>query len=100
MSHCEEVPVPQFSHLSDDVPEWDFVHEALKKSSESDQSMFEGSSSKPEQFNEEELSDLIRDLNLSKENSEVLTSRLKGKKCLNPGTKVTFYRTRESELLP
>ena len=43
---------------------------------------------------------LIRDLNLSKEASEVLASRLKDKKCLSVGTKVTFYRTRKSDLLP
>ena len=59
------------------MPEWDFVHEASENSSESDQTLFEGSSSRPEQYNQEELSDLMRDLNLSKEYSEVLASTLK-----------------------
>ena len=99
--HCEDIPLPQFCHLPEKPSEWDFVHQALESSSESDvSSIFEESSTTPKQFNQEELSDLIRDLNLSKEASEVLASRLKDKKCLSVGTKVTFYRTRESDLLP
>ncbi|CAB3235597.1 unnamed protein product [Arctia plantaginis] len=46
-----------------------------------------------------ELNDLIRDLNLTKEQSELLASRLKEKKVLAPNTKVTIYRTREKDLL-
>ena len=46
-----------------------------------------------------ELNDLVRDLTLSKELSEVLASRLNEKKCLGPGTKITFYRYREQKLL-
>jgi hypothetical protein len=46
------------------------------------------------------LSDLIRDLNHSKESSELLASRLKEKNVLHPGTKITFYRRREKDLLP
>jgi hypothetical protein len=45
-------------------------------------------------------SDLIRNLNLSKEFSEFLASRLKEKNVLHPGMKVTFYRRRERGLLP
>ena len=99
--HCEYIPVSQFSHLPEKPSEWDFVHQASESCSESDvSSIFEESSTSPKQFNQEKLSDLIRDLNLSKEASEVLASRLKDKKCLSVGTKVTFYRTRESDLLP
>lgn len=50
-------------------------------------------------FDQNELNDLIRDLNLSKEQSELLASRLKEKKCLAPHTKITTYRTREKDLL-
>ena len=56
-------------------------------------------SSNPEVFNQLELNDLIRDMNLSKENSELLASRLKEKHLLDSGTSVCFYRTREHELL-
>ena len=44
-------------------------------------------------------SDLIRDLSLSKESSEVLASRLKDQNILQDGTKITFYRTREKEFV-
>jgi hypothetical protein len=53
-----------------------------------------------ERFDQNELSDLIRDLNLSKESSELLVSRLKENNVLHPGTKITFYRRREKDLLP
>jgi hypothetical protein len=53
-----------------------------------------------ERFDHNELSDLIRDLNLSKNSSELLASRLKEKNVLQPGTKITFYRKRERDLLP
>jgi hypothetical protein len=44
-----------------------------------------------ERFDQNELSDLIRDLNLSKDSSELLVSRLKEKNVLQPGAKITFY---------
>ena len=56
-------------------------------------------SSEPILFNPEELSDLIRDLNLSKESSELLASRLNDRNLLQQGTKITFYRTRDNEFL-
>jgi DNA gyrase/topoisomerase IV subunit B len=46
------------------------------------------------------LGDLIRDLNLSKESSELLASRLKEKNVLHPGMKITFHQTRGKDLLP
>lgn len=47
-----------------------------------------------------ELSVLFRDLNLSKEFSELLASRLKEKNVLQSRRKITFYRRREKDLLP
>ena len=52
-----------------------------------------------ERFDQNELSDLIRDLNLSKDSSKLLASRLKEKNVLQPGKKITFYRRREKDLL-
>jgi hypothetical protein len=51
-------------------------------------------------FDQNELSDLIRDLNLSNESSELHISRLKEKNVLHPGMKITFYRRSEKDLLP
>ena len=50
-------------------------------------------------FNQWELSDLARDLNLSKLSSELLDSRMQEKRLLHAGTSVTFYRYREKDLI-
>jgi len=51
----------------------------------------------PSLFNQAEINDLIRDLNLPKQSSELLASRLQEKHVLHPGTNITFYRNREQE---
>ena len=56
--------------------------------------------STPVLFDQQNLSDLIRDVGLSKESSEVLASRLKDRNLLQHGTKITFYRTRDKEFVP
>lgn len=45
---------------------------------------FEGMSNEPKRFSQNELDDLVRDLNLSKQASELLASRLKEKNCFPP----------------
>jgi len=45
------------------------------------------------------FNDLVRDLGLSKENSELLACRLWERNPLQPRTNVTYFRKRESELL-
>jgi len=57
-------------------------------------------SSLPQLFSQGERNDLARDLNLSKESSELLALRLKQKNLLQPGTLITFYRKRNIEFLP
>ena len=47
---------------------------------------------KPHLISQEDLNDLVRDLNLTKSNSELLASRLQQWNLLAPDTKVTFYR--------
>lgn len=62
----------------------------------SDSDIEEIASTEPKPFTQE---DLIRDLELPKESAEVLACRLKEKNLLASGTKVTFYRAREQDLL-
>ena len=45
------------------------------------------------EFSQKEVSDLVRDLGLSKQNSMLLASRLKSKNVLSVGTKVNFSFT-------
>lgn len=51
-------------------------------------------------FNQSELNDLVRDLNLPKESAELLGSRLKEKKVLAEGTYFSWYWHRQKELVP
>ena len=96
--HSEEVPIPTFLQL----PELCEDEHCASNSFDTNKvdSDYEGEASIPQQFNQDELNDLTRDLNLSKETSELLASRLKDKNLLEQGTKITFYRTREKDLLP
>ena len=72
------------------------VDAALSYSSESE---LEGAVATPLRFNQDELYDLIKDLNLSKETYEVIATWLK-KKNLQPDTNNTCYCTRENVVLP
>jgi hypothetical protein len=51
----------------------------------------------PQLFTQIELNDIVRDLGLTKEKSEVLGSRLKEKNLLAPGTTFYWFRNREKE---
>ncbi|GBL93711.1 hypothetical protein AVEN_166756-1 [Araneus ventricosus] len=51
----------------------------------------------PQLFAQMELNDLVQDLGLSKEPTEILGSRLKGKKMLAAGTCTALYGNREQE---
>ena len=56
-------------------------------------------STNPKPFNQGQLNDLVRDLNLSKESSELLASRLDEHDVLDSETKISFYRNRNDLLL-
>jgi hypothetical protein len=51
----------------------------------------------PHPLSQAQLNDLVRDLGLSKEKSELLGSRLKENNLLGPGTLFSWYRHREQE---
>ena len=53
----------------------------------------------PRPFNQNKLNDLIRDFGLSKTSSKILASRLNEKNLVTKDTKVSYYRTREKDLL-
>ena len=98
--HSHEVPIPTFHQLpelEDGQCSSDQYSDNNLNEGDGD---YEGMSSVPQRFRQEELNDLVRDLNLSKAASELHASRLNGKNLLERGTKITFYRTREKNLLP
>jgi len=55
------------------------------------------SSNEPHLLTQGDLNDIVRDLNLSKKQAELLSSRLKGGNLLRQDTKVCFYRGRHEE---
>ena len=54
----------------------------------------------PQQFNQSELNDLVRDLDLSKQATGILASRLNEKHVLHSSAKASFYRKRDELYLP
>jgi len=100
--HSEELPVPDFEGLPQ--LESSLSSEEVDVSIDSDNTLadndFPPSLLSPQLFSQGELNDLTRDLNLSKESSELLASMLKEKNLLKPGTLITFYRKRHEEFLP
>jgi hypothetical protein len=54
-------------------------------------------STEPHKINQSELNELVRDLNLSKGQAELLASRLKRWNLLGKGTKICYYRHRQHE---
>lgn len=97
--HDNDIPVPVFSVLPEiDYSESEDEAMAVGGDANAADSDFEQQCS--QQFSTGELSDLIRDLNLSKRDSELLASRLKEKNCVTSDVRITWYRTREKSLLP
>ena len=81
--HSEKIPVPTFTELSEiDDEELGLFFDSSQTDEDSELD-FQPSSSfseRPLLFNQSELNDLVRDLNLSKHASELLASRLQEKK--------------------
>ena len=103
--HCEEVPIPVFSSSPKLVSNDDLFAETEEVNS--DDSNYSDSvsdtiaewQSKVKPFSQSQLNDLVRDLALSKEVSEVLASRLNEHGILDSKTKITFYRQRDKRLV-
>ena len=98
--YCAEVPVPTFTSLPD-LTEDETLLEAMEDTDSSCSnyrftSMDAEASSlstNPKPFSQRQLNDLVRDLNLSKESSEILASRLGEHGILDSETKINFSAT-------
>ena len=102
--HCNDIPVPVVESLPElELPGSKEDQASVFSNDSSDSTVSDVDfppSSLPRLFSQGERNDLTRDLNLSKESSELLASRLKGINLLQPGTLITFYRKRHIEVLP
>ena len=102
--HCNEIPVPVFKGLPKlELPGFE-EDQAFVLSTDSSEAIVSEvgfpPSSLSQLFSHGELNDLTRDPNISKESTKFLTSRLKEKNLLQPGTLITFYRKRHIEFVP
>ena len=104
ISHCNEISVPVFKDLPEQELPGSEEDQASVLSTDSCEDTVSDvgfpPSSLPQLFSQGELNDLIRDLNFSKEFSELPASRLKEKNLFQPGTLITFYRKCHVEFLP
>ena len=94
------VPVPQLQGLEsieDDIQLYDVATGGNEGPSTDHDFVFEGSL-EPKTFTQDELNDLVRDLALSKEKSELLASRLKEKNLLGKNVLISNYRKRNLNL--
>ena len=95
IAHSEEIPVPSFTGL-EVLPQ----EEEATDEDDTNDSDFDAANGEPILFGQSDLSDLIRELNLPKKSAELLASRLGERHLLQPGTRITYYRCRERNLLP
>ena len=91
--HSQSIPVPVFKSLPDltdcdGVP----ISDVDEDDKNDEEYVNEDLSSEPKLFDQGELNDLVRDLNLTKKSAELLASRLGEKNLLQKGTKVSYYR--------
>ena len=101
VKHSDELPVPippDSWKLDSDDDEIDSDERADRDMSDSDFNPQE--SDAPHLIQQSELNDLVRDLNLSKSQAELLGLRLQQWNLLEQGTKISSFRTRNSSLLP
>ncbi|KAJ4427779.1 hypothetical protein ANN_25432 [Periplaneta americana] len=100
--HSDSLPVPSPpENCVFEVENEDSVEQEGEpnKPSTSHDSDFEEKDDKPHRLSQAELSDLIRDLDLSKEKAEILGSRLQQWNLLERDVRVSQYR-RHRDLLP
>ena len=96
--HSDEFLPPVFNgFLSSEDEETGSEEERMdmeykKTHTESEDSSTESKKAVPQQFNQSELNDLVRDLDLSKQAAEILASGLNEKHVLHSSAKVSFYK--------
>ena len=99
VAHSTELPIPTAPlswSLDDDDEEAEAVEDSPNTKSDEDVE-FPCLSSQPLLVNQSRLNDLVRDFNLSKNQAEMLSSRLKEWNLLEKGTKICSFRERQHE---
>ncbi len=90
--HSEEIPVPVYAGLRDISDDEDYME--CGTGDEAAAYLPTDESRAPQPFSRGELNDLVRDLHLSKQASELLASRLNSRNLLGKDARVTSFRKR------
>ena len=98
--HSDTIPVPVFCQFSDVDHEVDGESESVMDDPDFDATPLNTPLCEVRRFDQEHLNYLVRDLNLSKQNSELLASRLQERGMLDTETNATYYRSRDKEFIP
>jgi hypothetical protein len=96
--HSQDLPVPKPPEkwtIADDINDYDPVP---MEQDTSDPDFQPSTSNKPHLISQGELSDLVRDLNLSKSQAEILVSRLQGWNLLQKNTNISIFRYRQKDI--
>lgn len=96
--HAEALPIPSPMDVSNQEHVETEMEEYISELSDTDEEYLPSHENTPHLINQLELNDLVRDLNLSKTQAEILGSRLQGWKLLAPGTRISVYRNRQKKL--
>lgn len=97
--HSDNLPVPEYSVQCSGVTQSSLNSSSTDCEDCNDQDFVQDNSG-PLLVNQTRLNDLVRDLNLSIEKAELLSSRLQQWKLCEPDVKVTLYRKRHSSFVP
>lgn len=97
LPHSPDIPVPKRFSSSSSLSSF-MEEEDEAGPSNSGEVFVDEKSTEPHLINQSELNDLVRDLDLTKEKSEILGSRLKQWNLLQTGVKITTYRKRHISL--
>jgi hypothetical protein len=100
--HCEELPIPELPQdwMETDDENGDEVAVLTDmEHDDCDKEYRPSKSAEPHLLSQKELNDLVRDLALTKEQSELLGSRLQQWNLLEQNCKITLFRKRDKDLL-
>ena len=102
--HSDSIPVPKkpnclFEEIHTDVEDTDDVLWIVHKDNNFLPSGLDLDDDRPQLFSQLELSDLIRDLKLTKDHSELLASRLKEENLLQKRVRISFHRKRSQNVI-
>lgn len=98
--HSPQLPIPvppKTWELDEDAVNVEGCADSLDDEERRDPDFLESTNTEPHLINQSELNDLVRDLHLSKNQAELLASRLKGWNLLQHNTKISGFRDRQCD---